>query len=105
MFGNDALPIVVLHDLEDVRAELVAELGAAGEAERPGLEAALRVVDRRAAVDDGEHVRRWVSRTLAAAGVDPAQDFVRAVKTLREAAPGLGLVAANDLVKSVAPAG
>ncbi|MFF3001921.1 hypothetical protein ACFVTF_03825 [Kitasatospora sp. NPDC057940] len=103
MFTNDTHPIVVLHDLDDVRAELLAEIRTAGAAERPGLEAALRVVDRQVIVADEERVRRWASRILAAADVDPALDMVRAVKVLRDAVPGLGLISANDLVKSVLP--
>ncbi len=40
---------------------------------------------------------------LSRAGVNPAQDHVRAVKVLRETIPGLGLRAGNDLVKFVLP--
>ncbi|MFJ3221385.1 hypothetical protein ACIPLC_36380 [Kitasatospora sp. NPDC086801] len=103
MFTKNAPTIVVLHDLDDIRAELLAELQTAGAAERPGLEAALRLVDRQVTVAHEERVRRWVSRTLSAADVDPALDPVRAVRVLREAVPGLGLISANDMVKSVLP--
>ncbi|GHF80097.1 hypothetical protein GCM10010504_56000 [Streptomyces griseus] len=81
----------------------VRELDSAGEAEQPGLRKALHLLDQRATATDEQLVREWATRTLSRAGVNPAQDHVRAVKVLRETIPGLGLRAGNDLVKSVLP--
>ncbi|MFJ7088548.1 hypothetical protein ACIQU8_35590 [Streptomyces griseus] len=95
--------ILILRDLESLRDEIVRELDSAGEADQPGLRKALHLFDQRATATDEQLVQEWVTRTLSRAGVNPAQDHVRAVKVLRETIPGLGLRAGNDLVKSVLP--
>ncbi|MEU1134376.1 hypothetical protein ABZ383_31720 [Streptomyces sp. NPDC005900] len=103
MVSKSKPPIVVLHDLEDVRSEINATLETACENQRPGLQAALDILNRRATATDDQRVREWVRRTVSEAGVEIDEDHVRAVKALRDAVPGLGLIAANDLVKSALP--
>ncbi|MFF8960618.1 hypothetical protein [Streptomyces sp. NPDC014894] len=93
-------PVVLVHDADAVHADLVAALEAADPSSRPGLQEALSVVERHRASTDEQRTARWVRRTLRDAGADPERDHVHAVRTLREAVPGLGLIAANDLVKS-----
>ncbi len=95
--------ILILRDLESLRDEIVREMESADQAEQPGLRKALHLLGRRTTATDEQLVQDWVTRTLSRAGVDPAQDHVRAVKVLRETLPGLGLRAGNDLVKSVLP--
>ncbi|GGZ20831.1 hypothetical protein GCM10010387_12260 [Streptomyces inusitatus] len=94
------LPFVLLHDADDVHADLVTALETADPSSRAGLQEALRIVERHRALTDEQRTGEWVRRTLRDAEADPVHDHVRAVKVLREAAPGLGLVAANDLVKA-----
>ncbi|WP_369204505.1 hypothetical protein [Streptomyces sp. PU-14G] len=100
MARKNASPIVVLHDVESVRTEIAAALRTADPQHRAGLEEALRLVDRYAEVTDEERTREWVRRVVEDAGVDLDSHHVRAVKALREAVPGLGLVDANNLVNS-----
>lgn len=100
MVSKNQPPIVVLHDLEDVRLEINVALEAASESQRPGLQAALDILNRCATATDDQLVREWVRRTVSEAGVEIGEDHVRAVKALRDAVPGLGLISANDLVKS-----
>ncbi|MFF1923680.1 hypothetical protein ACFVW8_24290 [Streptomyces sp. NPDC058221] len=94
-------PILVLHDLDTVRAELVIARETADARQRAGLGAALAIVEQHWATTDEQRTREWARRVLRTAGVDPASDHVRAVRTLRRAVPGLGLVTANSLVTSV----
>lgn len=96
----DNSPILVLHDLEAVRLELLIARETADERQCAGLSAALAIVEHHWAMTDEQRAREWARRLLRDAGVDPARDAVRAVRTLREAAPGLGLIAANVLAKS-----
>ncbi|MER5770637.1 hypothetical protein [Streptomyces sp. NPDC001985] len=93
-------PVVLLHDVEAVHADLVTALEAAGPSSRPGLQEALRIVGHHRSLTDEERTAEWVRRTLRDADADPARDHVHAVKALREAVPGLGLIAANDLVRT-----
>ncbi|WP_371750499.1 hypothetical protein OG302_43020 [Streptomyces sp. NBC_01283] len=59
MVSKNKPPIVVLHDLENVRSEINAALETAGDNQRPGLQAALDILNRHAptpatsASDDG----------------------------------------------------
>lgn len=94
-------PILVLHDLDTVRAELVIACATADARQRAGLGAALAIVEHHWTTTDAQRTREWARRVLRDADVDPANDHVRAVRTLRQAVPGLGLVTANNLVLSV----
>ncbi|MEW1546470.1 hypothetical protein [Streptomyces tsukubensis] len=93
-------PVVILHDADAVHADLLTALESADPSLRPGLQEALRIVEHHRLLTDEQRTAEWVRRTLRDAGIDPAHDHVRAVKTLREAIPGLGLIAANDLVRT-----
>jgi hypothetical protein len=49
-----------------------------------------------------EEAKAWARERLADAGVDPAAETVRAVRTLREQEPKLSLLPATYLVKQIA---
>ena len=97
MFGRLAPPelnVLVLRDTDVVAHGIRQALAEATPEERPGLE--------RAAAPDAELHARWVRERLAAAGHEGPVDSVRAVKALREAAPGLSLRQAVKLTKDAA---
>ncbi|MET8828463.1 hypothetical protein ABZX40_22825 [Streptomyces sp. NPDC004610] len=101
MAGRNAPPFLVLHDLDAVKAEITTALATADDTQRPGLEAAARIVDRHLTHSDAQRTQDWVRRFVQDTGIDVEREPVKAVKALREAVPGLGLIAANDLVTSV----
>lgn len=90
----------LLPSLDPVKGALRAALEEAGEAERPGLQRALAIVEEFDAADQAA-TADWARKTLAVAGVDPVTHEIRAVKAIRQARPGLGLKEAVDLVKSL----
>ncbi|MEU3661583.1 hypothetical protein AB0E77_17775 [Streptomyces sp. NPDC032940] len=94
--------IVVLRDADVIAAGLREALAEASPEERPGLERAAALVERAAAVPDAALRARWVHERLAAAGHEGPADSVRAVKVLRQAAPGLSLRSAVQLSKDAA---
>jgi hypothetical protein len=78
-------------------------LDSAGEAERPGLEEALKIVERAASAPEGELRACWVRRRLASAGYNgPHDNSVKAVRALRKAEPHLSLYATVQLTKAAA---
>jgi hypothetical protein len=95
-FGSRRRSALPVDQLGPVREDLQKALAAAGERERPGLEEALRIIGR---YSPEQLRRRWVADTLTAAAVDPQTDTVKAVKALRDAAPGLSLSDAVAMVK------
>jgi hypothetical protein len=105
MFGSrqTRAPLPV-DQLALVREDLREALLASGERERPGLEAALRMIEE---YSPEELRRRWATGILTAASVDPRADTVKAVKALRGAEPALSLSDAVALAKEAAswPAG
>ena len=103
MFGLKELSVLVLRDGGDIAQELREALAGAGEAERPGLETALRIAERAAAVPDRELRARWVRDQRASVGyTGPDDESLHAVKALRKAQPGLTLLAAVHLTKDAA---
>ncbi|MFH8439967.1 hypothetical protein ACH4D3_01875 [Streptomyces sp. NPDC018026] len=105
MLGRLAPPelnVLVLRDTDVAAHDIRQALAEATPEERPGLERAAALVERSAAVPDAELLARWVHERLAAAGHQGPVDSVRAVKTLREAAPGLSLRQAVKLTKDAA---
>ncbi|MYR42186.1 hypothetical protein [Streptomyces sp. SID5910] len=103
MIGKRAeLEVVVLRDADVIAAGLRDALAEASPEQRPGLELAAALVERAAAVPDTALRARWVHERLAAAGYEGPPDSVRAVKILREAAPGLSLLSAVQLSKDAA---
>jgi hypothetical protein len=99
MFGLRQTKVLPVDQLAPVREDLRKELLAADEHERPGLAAALRIVE---GYSPAELRRRWVAGILEAAPVDPRTDTVRAIKALRDAVPLLSLSDAVALVQEVA---
>ncbi|WP_217167449.1 hypothetical protein [Streptomyces sp. AC512_CC834] len=105
MFGRGRQPelnVLVLRDADVIAHGIRQALAEATPEERPGLERAAALVDRAAAASDAELRARWVHERFAMAGYEGPADSVRAVKVLREAAPGLGLVQAVELTKDAA---
>ncbi|MFD5806183.1 hypothetical protein ACGF3J_09875 [Streptomyces sp. NPDC048171] len=105
MFGRNKTPelnVLVLRDADVIAHGIRQALAAATPEERPGLEAAAAVAERAAAASDAQLRARWVHERLAAAGHEGPVDSVQAVKTLREAAPGLTLLSAVQLTKDAA---
>ncbi|GAA4620520.1 hypothetical protein GCM10023108_49980 [Saccharopolyspora hordei] len=101
MFGKRETHFVVLNDLDDGREAVRRALQDAPEAERPGLERALAVLD---SVTGSEAPQvRWTREVLAEAGIDPVEREVAAVREVRKRMPGLSLVAAVELVRSLNP--
>jgi hypothetical protein len=96
IFGSRQTSALPVDQLAPVREDLRKALAAAGERERPGLEEALRTIGE---YSPEELRRRWVAGILTAAAVNPQTDSVKAVKALRDAAPGLSLSDAVALVK------
>ncbi|MEU7163087.1 hypothetical protein AB0A70_00305 [Streptomyces morookaense] len=92
----------LLPDLTPVKDALRTALGEADEAERPGLQRALAIVEEFASADQVA-TQDWARKTLAVAGIDPATHEIRAIKALRQARPGLTLKEGVDLVKSLNP--
>ncbi|MET9186210.1 hypothetical protein ABZX63_13235 [Streptomyces tendae] len=105
MFGRLAPPelnVLVLRDTDVVAHRIRQALAEATPEERPGLERAATLVEQAAAEPDAALLARWVHERLAAAGHEGPVDSVRAVKTLREAVPGLSLRQAVKLTKDAA---
>lgn len=101
MFGSRQTLILPVDQLAPVREDLQAALAASDEHQRPGLEAALRIVEGYSPQDLR---RRWVASVLAAAAADPGANTVQAVKALRGAVPGLSLADAVALVREAGTA-
>ncbi|MFG3246474.1 hypothetical protein [Streptomyces sp. NPDC048187] len=105
MFGRLAPPelnVLVLRDTDVVAHGIRQALAEATPEERPGLERAAALVEQAAAEPDAALLARWVRERLAAAGHEGPVDSVRAVKALREAAPGIGLRQAVQLARDAA---
>ena len=99
MFGLRQVRVLPADQLAPVREDLRKALAAAGERERPGLEAALRIIE---GYSPAELRRRWVAGILTEAAADPRTDTVKAVKALRGAVPALSLSDAVAMVKEAA---
>ncbi|MET9363337.1 hypothetical protein ABZX93_20815 [Streptomyces sp. NPDC006632] len=101
LFGRrKKLAVLVLRDANDIARALRQALEDAGEAERPGLEAALRIAEEAVAVPDRELRGRWVREQRASVGYPgPDDESVHAVKALRKAQPELSLLSAVQLTR------
>ncbi|MEU3351647.1 hypothetical protein [Streptomyces sp. NPDC037389] len=111
MFGRNKdkttatdLGVVVLRDSQAVADAVREALETAGEAERPGLERAAGLIALHAARPEREIRAEWTRGILAAAGVDPREQEVHAVRALRRAEPGLSLKSAVQLVREAVDA-
>ncbi|MBM9619816.1 hypothetical protein ACFU9F_20210 [Streptomyces zhihengii] len=102
MFGltkRDAQTIFV-RDSDAVTAALGKALAEAPPEERPGLERALEIAGGVCSSSEAETQARWVRAHLDAAAVTGPADSVTAIKALREAAPGMSLLAAVELART-----
>ncbi|MER0447808.1 hypothetical protein ABR738_25200 [Streptomyces sp. Edi4] len=103
LFGRKQLTVLWLRDADDIASELRDALADAGEAERPGLQAALAIAEKAAAEPDRERRGRWVREQRASVGyTGPDNESVHAVKALRDARPELSLLAAVQLTRDAA---
>ncbi|CCK28884.1 hypothetical protein BN159_4505 [Streptomyces davaonensis JCM 4913] len=94
--GKKEAHLIALSDLDEAREAVRQALAGASAADEPGLRAALGILDGFAGSDPRV---RWVARVLGERGIDPHTHEVAAIKALRDALPGLSLVAASTLVK------
>ncbi|MFR0359282.1 hypothetical protein [Streptomyces sediminimaris] len=90
---------VVLRDADVIAAALRRALADASPTERAGLERAVAIAESTAAATGSEVRAHWVRFRLAAVGFTGDLASVAAVKALRQAEPGLSLVAAVQLQK------
>jgi hypothetical protein len=88
---------VVIRDSDVIAANLRQALAGASMDTRPGLEHAIALVEATAADTEGRLRARWVRSRLADVGFAEDLSSVAAVKALREAEPGLSLLAAVRL--------
>lgn len=102
VFRKPDTAVLLLRESQDISSALRLALETASDAERPGLERALALVAEAAAVPDAELRGRWARRRMAASGYSGPWDSVAAVKALRQAEPGLGLLQAVNLSKDAA---
>ncbi|MEU9194849.1 hypothetical protein [Streptomyces hundungensis] len=103
MWGRKEMSVLVLRDADEIVGALREALTDAGEAERPGLEAALTIAERAAERPERELRGRWVREQRASVGyAGPDDESVRAVKALRQARPELSLLAAVQLTRDAA---
>ncbi|MEV1077895.1 hypothetical protein AB0I98_06510 [Streptomyces sp. NPDC050211] len=102
MFGKSSSAVIFVRDADVAVSSLRQALAEASPEERPGLERAVAVAERAAAATESDVRARWVRERLAGAGYQGPADSVEAIKVLRQAEPGLSLVAAVELAKSAA---
>ncbi|MFD8804144.1 hypothetical protein [Streptomyces sp. NPDC059597] len=91
---------LVVRETDLVTAALRQALADAAPEERPGLERALAVVAATATADDDRLCARWFRNRLAATGFTGDIGSVAALKALRQAERGLGLLTAVRLQKA-----
>lgn len=104
MIGNrkQDLAVIVVRDADAIGAALRQALETAAAEERPGLERALAVVADAAGAPDAEVRGRWAGGRIRAGGHQGPLDSIAAVKALRRAEPGLGLLQAVQLSREAA---
>ncbi|MFJ6662536.1 MULTISPECIES: hypothetical protein [unclassified Streptomyces] len=91
--------LLVIRDAEVVASALREALAQASPEERPGLERAVALVESAAGATEGKLRADWTRARLAAVGFTGDLSSVAAVKALRQAEPGLSLLAAVQLQK------
>ncbi|MFJ5557817.1 hypothetical protein ACIQCD_10415 [Streptomyces sp. NPDC093250] len=96
MFGSKETHLVALSDLDEAREAVRQALADASDADAPGLRVALGILDGFTASDPRV---RWVGKVLGEQGINPRTHEVAAIKALRDALPGLSLVAATALAR------
>ncbi|WP_030348499.1 hypothetical protein [Streptomyces sp. NRRL S-1022] len=98
-FGRKQDLVLVIRDSDVVAAALREALAGASQEERAGLERAVAVVGATAGASEGRLRADWVRGRLADVGFGGDIESVAAVKALRQAEPGLSLLAAVQLQK------
>ncbi|MGW2101902.1 hypothetical protein ACWCPX_30260 [Streptomyces olivaceoviridis] len=98
-FGKKQDLVLVIRDSDLVAAALREALDGAPEEERAGLERAVALVGATADASEGRLRADWVRARLADVGFTGDLASVAAVKALRQAEPGLSLLAAVQLQK------
>ncbi|MEV4000494.1 hypothetical protein ACFYPK_32920 [Streptomyces halstedii] len=98
MFGGKQ-PLAMLRDAHVIGGVIRQAMVDASPEEIPGLERAAQLIGEQQSVADSEVRDRWVHQVLSQAGVPSDAKHPEAVKAVREAAPGLGLVHASQIVK------
>ncbi|MEU9332156.1 hypothetical protein AB0D49_03200 [Streptomyces sp. NPDC048290] len=105
MFGSkkNEPPLVFVRDAGQVTGALRRALDAtdADAGERAGLERALAIAEEVGALPEEELQKRWVRERLDSAGYQGKGDTVEAVKALRQSVPGLSLLTATQLARSI----
>ncbi|WP_458247045.1 hypothetical protein [Streptomyces sp. MAI_2237] len=99
IFGPSKNATVILRDADVIAAALRQALADASPEERAGMERAVAIAESTAAATGAEARARWVRSRLTAVGFTGDVASVAAVKALRQAEPGLSLVAAVQLQK------
>ncbi|MFI5802712.1 hypothetical protein [Streptomyces sp. NPDC051561] len=94
--------LVALSDRPELLDVLRTALATADDAERPGLERAVALVEAAPAPAPAELRGHWARERIEAAGTEVKADSVVAVRALRKAEPGLSLVQAVALTKEAA---
>ncbi|MGW2963861.1 hypothetical protein ACWDGI_36120 [Streptomyces sp. NPDC001220] len=94
--------VLAIRDADMVAAALRQALAEASPEERPGLERAVALVESTASATEAGLRARWVRGRLAAVGFTGDITSVAAVKALRQAEPGLSLLAAVQLQRDAA---
>lgn len=98
MFNKVEANLIVLHDVDRVRTELQRALDTANNIDAPGLRLALNILEA-AVASDTEVRTQWVMQVLESEAINPATNEMHAIRSLRQALPGLGLAAATQLVE------
>ncbi|MEU1007805.1 hypothetical protein ACIP4Y_00280 [Streptomyces sp. NPDC088810] len=98
-FGRKQDLVLVIRDSDLVAAALRDALAGASEEERAGLERAVALVGATAGASEGQLRADWVRSRLADVGFSGDVESVAAIKALRQAEPGLSLLAAVQLQK------
>ncbi|MHC3469451.1 hypothetical protein ACYF6T_12110 [Streptomyces sp. 7R007] len=89
--------VVLVRDADVIASAIREALADASPEQRPGLERAAAVIAAATADSEGRLRADWVRARLSDAGFTGAVDSVAAVKALRQAVPGLSLLAAVEL--------
>ncbi|MEU3027510.1 hypothetical protein ACPCBC_20550 [Streptomyces incarnatus] len=91
--------VLVIRDADVVSSVLREALAQASPEERPGLEHAVALVESAAGATEAKLRADWTRARLAAVGFTGDLSSVAAIKALRQAEPGLSLLAAVQLQK------
>ncbi|MFF5855542.1 hypothetical protein ACFY8B_07860 [Streptomyces sp. NPDC012751] len=91
--------VLVIRDSDVIVAALREALAGASEEDRPGLERAVALAGATAGAGEGRLRADWVRARLAGVGFTGDVASVAAIKALRQAEPGLSLLAAVQLQK------